>query len=388
MQLLKFGIALPAGVALLAADLFTAGRKVRWPRGAGALLGGFALVEAAWAAVAFALLPPARAGELLWPAFMVGSYQAYVSAADTYLGAFFAWHDPRWFLESQLPLAVAAALALSVAARWIFRWARERNGFGLAAVPFRKIARSLPAIGDARQTGWACFLTVYFCAAVLSVGYAHWVGAQSEWMLAAAALPGLILGFPAAPTAGAMQGEPKIGAHRAGVIIVWLAFFPSAIAGLRQLQPPGDAEARQPRIFANGERLWLSPASHAAFDAVQKTLTQLAPGRTPMVFAVPMASGWHHYFDYGLPAGTRHRWIMAGWVPRAEEPGILAALAAADALIFTSRDLVAHPVGPDPGTWRGGHNPGFSHETNAAFRRRLAEPIPIDDRLTVFPVRR
>ncbi len=396
MQLLKFGIAFPAAVALLATDALTARRKDRWLAGAGILLAGFAIVEAAWAAAVLGLLTPERAGAVLWPAFMLGSYRTYVSVEQTYLGALLSWCDVRWALEIQLPLFVAALLALSGVARWGHRWGRERNVFGLAAVPFRKISHSLPATGTARETGWACLLTIYFSVAVVSIGYAHWVGAQLEWMFAAAALPGgVLLVRSMATLASRILGRPGLAARMATALGL-LAFLPSAFAGLAQLRKPAaNEEERQPVPFAHaaGEQLWLSSASRAAFAEVGEIVARLASrphsdGGGPAVLFLPMASGWHHYFGYGLPAGTRHRWIMSGWVPRADEPGILAALADADAVVFTSRGLLENPIGPDPASWPGGHNPGFSDETNAKFRRLLGEPIPVDDRLTIFPVRR
>lgn len=394
MQLIKFGIALPAGVALLATDIFTTRRaQVRqrrlvekrfWPREVTVLLGGFLVIEAAWVAALFLLLSPARAVELLWPMHMIGSYQSYVTPDLTYLGFFFPWRDLRYFFEQQTPVVVSAILALSVLARWAYRWGRERNVFGLAVVPFRKVASTLPATGDARTFGWALLLAIYFSVAVLTINYPQWVAAQSEWMLPVAALPGAVLLWNTAPKPGRLWRLRLRAAAAVGLV----SFLPSALAVISQLQrPPTAADvAAQPMKFSNGETLWITPAGREAFAEVQTELTRnrIAP---PKVLALPMASGWHHYFGYGIPAGTRQRWIMAGLVPRAEEADVLRALADADALIFVSRDLVKFPVEPDPGSWRGGHNPGFRPETNAAFRRRLDTPIPIDDRLTVFPVR-
>ncbi len=394
MQLIKFGIALPAGIALLAADLFTTsraqvrrsrlGEKRFWLHDAAAMFAGFCIVEAVWAAALLMILPPARAVELLWPLHMIGSYRSYVTPDLTYLGFFFPWRDLRYFFEQQTPIVASAILALSFLARWTYRWGRERNLFGLAVVPFRKVANALPATGDAGAFGWALLLAIYFPIAVLTISYPQWVAAQSEWMLAAAALPGAVLLWNTVPKPdGPWRLWPRVAAA-----VGLVSFLPSALAGISQLQRPPTAadEAAQPMKFSNGETLWLTPSSREAFAEVQVELARdhVAP---PKVLALPMASGWHHYFSYGLPAGTRQRWIMAGLVPAVEEADVLAALADADALIFVSRNLAEFPVGPDPGTWRGGHNPGFRPETNAAFRRRIGPPIPIDDRLTVFPVR-
>lgn len=351
MQLIKFGGAVPAGAALLAADAFGVFRpaargEVAGRRWLGQLAGigaGFALVEGLWAGWAFAALPADRAARVLWPGYMLANYRAYVTPGMGYL----RWHDPSYFRNVQLPVAVA--LGLNVLG---LGWAWRR-----------------PSTFPAGGIGRAVLLGMYFPVA-LAVYLPHATGALPyEWTFLAAAF---------VPFA-ALRSRP----WQAGVLAVCgLAF----VYNVRLLA----ARPRETLVatdLPNGERLWLNPAHRRAVQELAALPALSKPGARPRVLVLPLASGWAHFFPWETPRAY-YQWLMPAFVPATEEESTVdALLAGTDAVVVCQHEPAATPLTADPRTWLQA-DPRFGPVASARFAARLGEPTRVSDRLTVFPVLR
>ena len=127
-QGVKFGGAPFGMAALLAVDALSmgdgrSGRASSVARSWGLILGAFALVQAAWAALAFALLPPVIAGETLWPSYMIRGYD---DVTQRYPG----WSGLRFFVGQQLLLLDCGLIGFSMLA---LRLVRTISGRGPAS---------------------------------------------------------------------------------------------------------------------------------------------------------------------------------------------------------------------------------------------------------------
>ena len=355
MQLIKFGGAVPAAAALLAADAFCqfrpAGRgEVAGRRWLGQLVligAGFALVEGSWAGGVFAALPAERAGRVLWPGYMLASYRAYVTPGMGYL----RWHDPSYFRNVQLPVAVALGL----------------NGLGLVWAWRRRSAVLGAGVGR------AVLLGAYFPVA-LAVYLPHATGALPyEWtFLTAAFVPFAAL---------------RSRLWQTGVLAVCgLAF----VYNVRVLAAH-PKEALVATDLPNGERLWLAPDHRRAVGELSNVVAAMIPGsdpsRRPRVLVLPLTAGWTHFFPWE-PSRAHYPWLMPAFVPATEEDSTVdALLAGTDAVVICQHEPDARVLAADPRTWLQA-DPRFGPAASTRLAARLGEPVRVSNRLTVFPVAR
>ncbi|MBS0657130.1 MAG: hypothetical protein JSR82_02640 [Verrucomicrobia bacterium] len=347
LQLIKFGTAAVAGMALLIAEIVLAWRGgPRLPlrqalfQAAALSVGGLA-VEGAWATWLYAQLPAAAAWDVLWPAYLVQSYRAVASPKNS----IWAWYDAGYFVASQLPVLAQLALCLVTLTR-----------------------RCRAAEGP------LCWLGLLTPLAVATGFLPH------RWTI----LPWLwLLGLGAAP---AFFRLPRFTRW-----LVALALFPALAISLRERfglltghRPPAALASLN---CPNGEILRGPPDVVDRLQRTQEVVARLDPRPQPAVTVFPLRSGWEHFFGW-QPATQRHTWFLTAFVPPRDEQEVLTALRASRVVVLAAYvEPLPDAVSRDPGTWGLVGNPRFTAETTRQLLDLLEEPIRVDAWTVVFPVR-
>jgi hypothetical protein len=359
MQGVKFGGAFIAGGALLVVDLFilsaaVSGRDqwLRWLPVSLATLLGFLVIEAFWVGLAFTTLPSQLATEVLWPSWMVGSYQAYRHRSVPFIH----WFNVNYFIGAQLPLVAATAANLWLGWKGV---ASRKNSTPTAPTSFFLLA------------GPPLLFAIFFPLA-LSIYLPHmWVAAPYAWMFL----------FPVAFTL--RNVSPLL------TMAFFAACLPAFLLSLKSVTLPAKSETLREWRAAN-DTLWLPPDTIDRLAKLKQTLETLRQEQptTPRELAIlgyPMTSGFQHFLGYG--GATRHAWFLPGFVRPREEPELLRSLDRTLAVVVYFTEPQAQPPTADPRSWEHYLIPVFTEATCLAIAERLLPPTEIDPKCWVFPVR-
>lgn len=362
-QWMKFGTAAIVLAALVATDLLFLTREYRfrwaerraWIRHFLPLFGGCLLVELSQALLLFALLPGEKAIDVLWPAYMVGSYKA---VADP-MNSFWHWYSVGYFAVAQLPFIACAALATLAGAG--------------AFLP--RIVRQIAFQTEPRVSSASVFFTLSFALAVGSGFLPH------RWTI-----------FPWVWLCGVAGASAFFQARRSLQIVVTLALLPAFLASARdRIGVPGQRglEGRVALSTPTGETLCGEPSEVRRVDAIVAAVAALSGGSAneQAISVFPLRSGWEHYFGFAHHGG-RHAWFVPGFVRPDEETTVLRSIRASRALVLCAYGEPLPPVvTSDPETWGRVCNPRFSAATQRALASMLGDPMRIDEKAVVFPIR-
>jgi hypothetical protein len=319
-QGVRFGGALVAGASVVVLDAasLVSSRVDRpavatWLRSLAAIAAGFAVVEAAWIAIAFAMLPPAVARDTIWPSYMLETYAGWVTAEFRWL----PWAGWRLFVAQYLVPCSAGLLG----AIGLYRW----------------------SAGQGQRDDGALFLPLIFFA----VGCASYFRQvhhfrQFMWTLV---------------PASAWELQRRGVTWRTALAVLWA---PAFVTLLRSSLSAGAAPALVSVALPAGGTIVATPPLAARLEFLQRFVASEAANAA--VIYLDSGAGW--YNAYRVPHATRHVWF-AGFdaVRPYEEGGFVDALDRTAAVIECEKD--DRPVnGSEPRL-------PFSPAINGALRPRL-----------------
>jgi hypothetical protein len=350
MFLIKFGGGFLAFAAWVLTDIGLSRRAPamlfrRW-----LLMGaGFLAVGAVWCAVLLAILPRPVAFDLIWPAYMIKNYGAYIG--DSFpqgLHRWPQWIDLAYFLCFQLQFVAALAL-LPVLLVSVLK--REDQATSTRIAPF-------------------LFLGLLF-AVGLFIYFRHiWLIYDAGWILLLA-----LFGF--------LSLCPQ--ALRFAVLLLCLPDIGLCLHHALRRDPANFQEVAMP-----GGTIWMDPGSAARTENLLSVVNALRGQRAPpdrAVLSLPTGGGWSHYA--GWPSLTRHTYFLVGFLNASDEAALRASLAHTAAVVLEEARTRpgGAPPSTDPDAWliTGGRH--FSAETCAAFERYLSPPILVAGHYWVFPVK-
>ncbi len=357
-QLVKFGGAFFAGLALVSLDLLLVRTEpsVKWRPWLANLsitAAGFVAVEGLYALLAFALLPYPVALDALWPQYMLVQYKSL--GAQSPLPVWAGW---KYFVGQQMSPCVGIILAigaLCLLVRFAVGWRRpSASRLTRPAGDFRLL---LPFLF------WLFGFAGYFRHVHLPLQHV-WTGSFAGALL--------LSRFP-----------------RMWTCLVYLLWLPGLLlilkANLIDSAPPG--LVRFP--LRGGEKIYVSTQEDATTRALVTTLQQLdrdQPDTAGEVAIVPMGAGIHHF--YTIPFAGRHVWYLSGFVRPYEEDEFVASLKNVRAVVLRmERPIQESNRGPGWDFNQCFAEPIFSDKICEALNSRLGDRIKLSDYCWVYPVR-
>jgi hypothetical protein len=360
-QGVKFGGALVFGLAIILSEIMYLSTKhfngplIReWLIKSLTVLSGFLLIQGVWCIIAFATLEPQMARDVLFPSYMLESYQgALASIVDRY-PHFISW---RYFLSVQAVPIIGLAGAI-----WF-----------IVSKAFYTIKHSAPDSDNTSTDncyrllilpvfyGLGCF--IYFKQVWLYYAYA--------WTLTAG---GIYL----------LNDTRKI--LRLLVISIWVLGF-AALCKNSLLKPQEPGLVSLPLM--NGEKLWVKDKEREKVDQLINLLRsdnqQVDASQEPQAIVFyPLGAGMHVF--YGIPQQGRHYWFVPGFVRPYDEDALIKNLDHTKYWVILSDDP-NRAVTNNPETWDNFKIKPLSLSLRARLSERLGEPIKVDDLTYVFPVK-
>ena len=304
-----------------------------------AYVAGFFAVEGALAARLFLTLPKDVALDTLWPQFMAGSYDVYLTENTR----FPIFTTLNYFIGGQLPIVVCAVLAVGA----VFLVVRGR------------LATTCPALLI------PLFAFVVYCLIYYKQAWHYYIG---SWLLV----------VTAAAAIDRLAGNWKA--------MVALLLLPGFYVALRMDVVPSRSSETQATVLPNGEKLWISQDVIDRNQTLVKRLNELAesPSRRGVLFLsrTPVVLASQLYFFYQVPQPARHSMIFTGWLRQRDFESLPAVLDRSKAVVLFQN---AHqgPPANDACQWESHPYPRpYCEELSA----RLEEPVKVDDTCWIFPV--
>jgi hypothetical protein len=305
-QGLRFGAVAAAGASILAIDLLylwsiglTRAHLRAWAASLLPMAAAFIGIELLWAIYAFATLPPALALDVLWPLYILDSYQVWSTAAGRWLW----WGGWRLMIGQYLLPLSAGLLGLSALRRW-------SAGARRAAAP------------GPGPSAWAA------CGAVFVPLLFYIIGCCFLFRMVHHFRQFLWALVPAA----AWEIQRRGAAVRTAVACIWA---PGLVVMIRASVVPAAAASLLVGVnLPTGGTIYTSAPLAERIRFLERFTSQDVRG-APVLFVqrgLGGGSGWH--YAYTVPHATRHTWFFASNVIRPyEEAAFIAALSRTVALI-------------------------------------------------------
>lgn len=332
----RFGVAFFAGAAIVAVDALVVLRGTRrvtlarWARTLGTTLLVFLLCQAVWTAGALLLLSREVAADFLWPSYMLGSYEGWISAGARTV----RWEGWNTFFGQYLTPVLGTAAALGGITHLLHRGRLHREESAYLALFIPAVFFALGAAGLFRHVH-------------------HY--RQYMWALAL-------------PAAWVAQRADTRG--RAAIVALLLPCF---LLNLKSVFVNAPSPALRPVVAANRERLWLAPRFEAGVAAVRRATGALPAADGAGLLFLPLGAGMHHF--YRIPSHVRQTWLLPRFIRPYDEAGLLASLDRTRAVVILT-PAETERVGKDPCTWAAPASP-FPRALCPALGRRLEAPVRV-----------
>jgi hypothetical protein len=350
LQFTKFASCVFAGGALVVLDLlllWSAGSGCNvyrhWIRISLTTLCAFAAVESVRVGLAFTLLTPEIAWDMVWPAF---AGQLYITVPLGLKRP--GWVNAAYFVGQQL--TPVAGLIISAI------------GLVQLTVLTRRDSTSVASrCGD--QSVLLLLPLFYGLCAVAYFGHVH-TYIQYGWCL--------MLGVPYT------LARVGLGAKCLATVVA----LPCVLMTLKVALFNPTLASRESFRLPNGEVLFMEPTAAAAVVGIHRECEQLrlrdASGRRERLLIYPQGAGYHYFFR--SPRVSRHVWYIPYYVRPYDAPAIAAALDTTLAIVVMNADdlvtvqhLIDQPM-------------VFPPDIARALLCQLGQPVAVTPNCAIFPI--